>query len=242
MVHNFCLNGKNIVTVKLRLWPSRHLHIETPSENEGNQRMVGRSIWLLLKNRSAAAAAPLSSAAPGQGKSNPWARKLVSGALICLVGGVALSALDDLAIYHSCSKKALEKASKNQAIVEAIGEPIERGPWYNASLAVAHKRHSVACTFPVSGPQGSGIFQLKAVRNGEDTLFSILRPRDWEILIMEALVHVPGNEQPEQTFRISVSDSPPPDFKLCTSCTPQPSEIEGNNQLQTTLNHSQQEV
>lgn len=62
--------------------------------------------------------------------------------------------------------KAIEKASENRAIVEALGEPIVRGPWYNASLAVAHRRHSVSCTFPVSGPQGTGIFQLKAVRQG----------------------------------------------------------------------------
>lgn len=62
--------------------------------------------------------------------------------------------------------KAIEKASENRAIVEALGEPIVRGPWYSASLAVAHKRHSVSCTFPVSGPQGTGIFQLKAIRQG----------------------------------------------------------------------------
>ena len=60
----------------------------------------------------------------------------------------------------------MEKATKNQMLIDAIGEPIVRGPWYNASLAVAHKRQSVSCTFPVSGPQGTGIFQLKAVRNG----------------------------------------------------------------------------
>lgn len=60
----------------------------------------------------------------------------------------------------------MEKASKNKALLDAIGEPIVKGPWYNASLAVAHKRKSVSCTFPVSGPQGSGVFQLKAVRNG----------------------------------------------------------------------------
>lgn len=60
----------------------------------------------------------------------------------------------------------MEKASKNQMLIDAIGEPIVRGPWYNSSLAVAHKRHSVSCTFPVSGPQGTGIFQLKAVCNG----------------------------------------------------------------------------
>lgn len=62
--------------------------------------------------------------------------------------------------------KAIEKASQNQEIVEALGEPIIRGPWYDATLAVGHRRHSVSCTFPVSGPQGTGIFQLKAVRSG----------------------------------------------------------------------------
>ncbi|MCI59662.1 cytochrome oxidase complex assembly protein, partial [Trifolium medium] len=48
----------------------------------------------------------------------------------------------------------MEDASKNQAIINAIGEPIVKGPWYNASLAVAHKRQSVSCSFPVSGPLG----------------------------------------------------------------------------------------
>ena len=62
--------------------------------------------------------------------------------------------------------KAIEKASQNQKIVEALGEPIVRGPWYDATLAVGFRRNTVSCTFPVSGPQGSGIFQLKAVRTG----------------------------------------------------------------------------
>ncbi|OMP11951.1 Cytochrome oxidase assembly protein 1 [Corchorus olitorius] len=99
-------------------------------------------------------------------KSKPLASKAVSFVLITVTGGVALSALDDLSIYYGCSSKAMEKASKNQAIIDAIGEPIKKGPWYDASLAVAHKRQSVSCTFPVSGPQGSGVLQLKAVRNG----------------------------------------------------------------------------
>lgn len=54
----------------------------------------------------------------------------------------------------------------SKAMIEAIGEPIEKGPWYNASLAVSHQRHSVSCSFPVIGPQGTGILHLKAVRNG----------------------------------------------------------------------------
>ncbi|KAI3691065.1 hypothetical protein L2E82_49281 [Cichorium intybus] len=73
--------------------------------------------------------------------------------------------LDDLIIYHGCSSKVMEKASKNQAVIDAIGEPIATGPWYNASLVVTHKRHSVSCTFPVTGPQGNGTFQLRAIRN-----------------------------------------------------------------------------
>lgn len=64
-----------------------------------------------------------------------------------------------------CSK-ALEKVSSNREIKDALGEPIVKGPWYNASLAVAHQRQSVACTFPINGPQGTGVLQLKAVRNG----------------------------------------------------------------------------
>ncbi|KAF5477647.1 hypothetical protein F2P56_004267 [Juglans regia] len=102
----------------------------------------------------------------------------VSFVLFNVTCGVALSALDDLAIYCSCSSKALEKASKNQAVIDSIEEPIEKGPWYSASLAIARKRHFVSCTFLVSGPQGSGIFQLKVVRNGDDSWLSSLLPRD----------------------------------------------------------------
>lgn len=159
-----------------------------------------------------------------EGKSKSLGRKAVSFVLITVTGGVALSALDDLVIYRSCSSKALEKASKNEALIDAIGEPIVRGPWYNASLAVAHKRHSVSCTFPVSGPQGSGVFQLKAVRNGDDSWFSFLR-RDWDILIMDALLHVPANDEKHQTLRISISDTPAPAFAACTDCKPQEPEI-----------------
>jgi hypothetical protein len=76
-----------------------------------------------------------------------------------------LTAATKFITCETCSK-AMENASKNQAIINAIGEPIVKGPWYNASLAVAHKRQSVSCSFPVSGPLGSGVLQLKAVRNG----------------------------------------------------------------------------
>lgn len=70
--------------------------------------------------------------------------------------------------------KAIEKASRNQQIVESLGLPIVRGPWYDASLAVGYRRHSVSSTFPVSGPHGTGIFQLKAIRQGGFTLHLVV--------------------------------------------------------------------
>ncbi|KAG7014597.1 hypothetical protein SDJN02_24776 [Cucurbita argyrosperma subsp. argyrosperma] len=154
-----------------------------------------------------------------EGVNKSWGRKAVSFVLVTVTGGVALSALDDLAIYHSCSSKAIEKAKNNRAIIDAIGEPIVKGPWYNASLAVAHKRHSLSCTFPVSGPQGTGIVQLKAVRNGEDSWISFLRPRDWDILIMDALLHVPENEGKQQTMRINLTEKFAPAAAACVACT-----------------------
>ncbi|XP_010489046.1 PREDICTED: uncharacterized protein LOC104766792 [Camelina sativa] len=135
-----------------------------------------------------------------------FGRKAVSFVLITVTGGVALSALDDLSIYRGCSSKAMEKVINSKAMIEAIGEPIEKGPWYSASLAVSHQRHSVSCSFPVVGPQGTGILHLKAVRNGEDSLLGFLKQRDWDILIMDALVHVPSNDGPQQTLRINISN------------------------------------
>ncbi|XP_010415847.1 PREDICTED: uncharacterized protein LOC104701788 isoform X3 [Camelina sativa] len=135
-----------------------------------------------------------------------FGRKAVSFVLITVTGGVALSALDDLSIYHGCSSKAMEKVINSKAMIEAIGEPIEKGPWYSASLAVSHQRHSVSCSFPVIGPQGTGILHLKAVRNGEDSLLGFLKQRDWDILMMDALVHVPSNDGPQQTLRINISN------------------------------------
>ncbi|XP_042455520.1 uncharacterized protein LOC122040253 [Zingiber officinale] len=102
----------------------------------------------------------------GRRTKKSWGRQLFQIGLISLTGGLFLSAVNDLAIFHGCSSKAIEKASQNQQIVELLGLPIIRGPWYDASLAVGRRKHSVSSTFPVSGPQGTGIFQLKAIRRG----------------------------------------------------------------------------
>ncbi|GAB4841263.1 hypothetical protein Ancab_021995 [Ancistrocladus abbreviatus] len=178
--------------------------------------MLGRRLLSLLK----ASPAYQASSAADEVKSRALGRKAVSTILFCLTGGVALSAIDDLAIYHGCSSKAMDKASENQKIIDAIGEPIVKGAWYNASLAVAHKRNSVSCSFPVSGPQGSGILHLKAVRNADDSWLSFLRPREFDILIMDAVLNVPSNETRQQTIRVNISDDLA--SAACQACTRSP--------------------
>ncbi|KAL6601495.1 hypothetical protein ACP70R_044715 [Stipagrostis hirtigluma subsp. patula] len=148
----------------------------------------------------------------GDGAKRSLARRVVSIGAISLAGGLVLSAVNDLAIFHGCTTKAIEKATDNPKVVEAIGVPILRGPWYESSLDVGHRRRSVSCTFPVSGPQGSGHFQIKAIRNGEDGLLSFLRHHDWEILTMEAHLHVPSDDDDKQNTLVKVD--------LASSCDP----------------------
>lgn len=50
---------------------------------------------------------------------------------------------------------------------------------------------------------------------------------------MEALLHVPGNDAKQQTFRIRVSDDLSPETSnTCTACVAQPSESTAKNQPQ----------
>ncbi|KAL2900281.1 Neutral trehalase [Bienertia sinuspersici] len=177
--------------------------------------MLRRNLPSLFRfSSSASASKPVN-----EEKSRSVGRKAVSTALFCLTGGVALSALDDLAIYHGCSSKAMEKASKNQEVVHAIGEPVVKGPWYSASLAVAHKRKSVSCTFPISGPQGSGVLRLKAVRSGDDSWSTFFQSRDFQILILDAVLYVPGNEETQRNVKINIADNiPSPSSQACTRC------------------------
>jgi hypothetical protein len=40
---------------------------------------------------------------------------------------------------------------------------------------------------------------------------------------MDALLHVPANDEKHQTLRVTLSDFPPPAFTACTDCKPQES-------------------
>uniref|UniRef100_A0ACD5VZN4 Uncharacterized protein n=1 Tax=Avena sativa TaxID=4498 RepID=A0ACD5VZN4_AVESA len=129
------------------------------------------------------------------GRKKRWSgRRVVAIAAISLAGGMALSGINDLAIFHGCTRKAIETATENRDVVETIGVPILRGPWYDASVVLGHRRRSVSCTFPVTGPQGSGLFQIEAVRSGDDGMLAFLRHHDWEICAMDAHLEVASDD------------------------------------------------
>ncbi|WVZ83677.1 hypothetical protein U9M48_030802, partial [Paspalum notatum var. saurae] len=155
-----------------------------------------------------------------------WARRAVALSLLGLTGAVAASAVSDLSVFLSCSSQAIEKATQNQQIVNAIGKPIVRGPWYSASIGVNRARHSVSCTFPVSGPQGNGLLKFKAVRLGDESWYSFLQPTDWEILIMDAILDIPNEDGRQRTMRVTIPDNtrapPPADCTACKSHTAPP--------------------
>lgn len=147
-------------------------------------------------------------------------KRATSFILLGLTGAFALSAFDDFAIYYNCSSKAIEKVTNNVTLREALGEPITRGQWYNATLSMAHHKHSVSCTFPIVVSQGSGILQLKAVRHGDNSWFTFLGSQEWEILLLEALVHTGANEESKCTFRINLmTDSNLPENEECKLST-----------------------
>lgn len=57
----------------------------------------------------------------------------------------------------------------------------------------------------------------------DDSWSSFFLPRDWEILVMDALLHVPGNEEKHQTLRINLSPKLSPSI-ACTDCVACPSD------------------
>ncbi|OAY68637.1 hypothetical protein ACMD2_12900 [Ananas comosus] len=99
---------------------------------------------------AAAAAAAAAAAEPARGgdtKRSSWARRAVPVALLGLTGAVALSAVNDLALFLSY-----------------------------------------------------------------DTWFSFLQHRQWDILLMDAILDVPSNDGNHQMLKVTVTDSstPPP--------------------------------
>ena len=61
-------------------------------------------------------------------------------------------------------RRAMEKATTDTRLKDILGEHIQQGPWYEATMGVDHEGHSASCSFPVTGSLGSANLHLRAVR------------------------------------------------------------------------------
>lgn len=111
----------------------------------------------------------------------------------------ALSIFDDYLVFQQCSQSALETANSDSELKTILGEKIEQGPLYAATLGVDREGNSANCSFPVAGSLAKGNLHLRAVRYEEKykwltPYFPGLSGGRWEILVLEALV--PTNQPP----------------------------------------------
>lgn len=120
-------------------------------------------------------------------------RKFTSVLVLGMTGVGAFSILDDYLIFQQCSQSALETANTDVELKTILGENIERGPLYAATMGVDREGNSANCSFPVTGSLAKGNLHLRAVRYEEK--YKWLMPYfpgssggRWEVLVLEALV------------------------------------------------------
>jgi hypothetical protein len=91
-------------------------------------------------------------------------KKVTSGLLLGLMSLAGVSIYDDYLIYQQCSEKAMDQAVNNPQLLAVLGEHIEKGPWYEATMGLDHEGHSASCTFSVIGSLGTANLHLRAVK------------------------------------------------------------------------------
>ncbi|KAG0572434.1 hypothetical protein KC19_VG094800 [Ceratodon purpureus] len=102
--------------------------------------------------------------------------KFTSAVVLGAMGISGVSIYDDYLIFQQVSKKALAKANVDSEFKAIVGENIDQGPWYEASMTVDHEGHSAACSFPVSGSLCSANIHLRAVRYEGSACLALTSP------------------------------------------------------------------
>ncbi|KAG0572435.1 hypothetical protein KC19_VG094800 [Ceratodon purpureus] len=137
--------------------------------------------------------------------------KFTSAVVLGAMGISGVSIYDDYLIFQQVSKKALAKANVDSEFKAIVGENIDQGPWYEASMTVDHEGHSAACSFPVSGSLCSANIHLRAVRYEETNSFAsyfvLPGSGEWELVVLEALMHRPGSGDQQNPERIDLLKS-----------------------------------
>ncbi len=72
----------------------------------------------------------------------------------------------------SVCRKAMDHAVNNPQLLAVLGEHIEQGPWYEATMGLDHEGHSACCTFSMIGSLGTANLHLQVVKF-EGTVLSL---------------------------------------------------------------------
>ncbi|KAG0582224.1 hypothetical protein M758_3G042800 [Ceratodon purpureus] len=138
-----------------------------------------------------------------------WCRKATSLVVFGLMGVTGTGIYDDYLVFKQCSTKAIAKARNDPRLMRMIGDYVDQGPWYEATMDTAHEGHSATCRFPVHGTHGSAKLCVRAVRYEErmSSQFYYVWPGQgqWEMLVLEALIPQPNKED---TIRIDLLQDP----------------------------------
>lgn len=101
---------------------------------------------------------------------------LIVGIIIAVVGGIPICICGGCfaAVYFGVSgvikasepyQIAMERAGKNQAVIDALGEPLKTGAFTNAQHNTSGSQTDVELTCGISGPKGSGTLRLHSIGN-----------------------------------------------------------------------------
>lgn len=108
-----------------------------------------------------------------------WLWVLPTGCLSVILLFVACIALAIYFLFGAIQKsepaqEALRRAQASQAVIDALGMPIEPGWYINGSTKTSGKTGFAELSMPISGPKGKGSLVLKASKNGPYWEFSRL--------------------------------------------------------------------
>lgn len=96
--------------------------------------------------------------------------------VIVCCGGITLllSAIFSTIKSSDVYTEALQRARENPEVVELLGEPIEPGFFVSGNLSFHNSSGSADLSFPISGPNGSAVVNVKATRAGGSWKYSTL--------------------------------------------------------------------
>jgi hypothetical protein len=100
------------------------------------------------------------------------------GMLLLFAAGIALLVYLVFGVIRNSEvcKEAITRARSSQALVAALGTPIEIGWWVSGSINTSGPSGSAELEVPLSGPKGSGTLYLKATKQAGEWTFSVPRP------------------------------------------------------------------